>query len=93
MTASAIITTIGYIVGAVGGVIGVVSFFGGRQKQSNDDVEKQAYFRGEINSKIDLLMKGFDEIKTMFSTSVTSVRKEIDDKMNEHIRNYHNEQH
>lgn len=90
MTASGIIAVIGCIVGVVGGVIGVVGYFGGQKKQSNDDVEKQAYFRGEINAKIDLLMKGFDEIKTMLSENITSVRDEIDEKMNEHIRTYHN---
>lgn len=91
MTASGIFATISCIVGVIGIVIGVTGFFSGKQKQSNDDVEKQAYFRGEINTKIDLLMRGFEEIKAMLAQSISSVRDEINEKMEEHIRLYHNE--
>lgn len=91
MTANGIVTIISCIISIISVTLLVTSHFNGQKKQSNEDVEKQAYFRGEMNTKMETLMNDVKELKTMFSQNVVSIRNEIDEKMKEHIKVYHND--
>ena len=47
-------------VAIIGCIISILTYFAGQKKVSNDDVEKSAFFQGEITAKLDQLIKTVD---------------------------------
>ena len=86
MTTGAIISA---IVGIVGVVIGVVGYFGGQRKQSNDEVQKRAYFEGEIKAKLDQVITTLEKLENKLSKNTDELYTEISKQIAEHEKRYH----
>ena len=86
MTIGAIISA---IVGIVGVVIGVVGYFGGQRKQSNDEVQKRAYFEGEIKAKLDQVINTLEKLENKLSKNTDELYTEISKQITAHEERYH----
>lgn len=89
MTTNGIIALIGCIGGVIGIVIGVVGYFAGQKKQSNDEVQKRAYFEGEIKAKLDQVLTALEKLETKLSKNTDELYTEINKRIAEHERRYH----
>lgn len=78
------------IVGIIGVVLAIATYFAGQKNQSNDDVEKRAYFEGTITAKLDQLISRFDKLEEKLTASTSELYDEINAKINEHEKRYHN---
>ena len=90
MTATGIFTTIGCIVGIIGIVIGVVGYFAGQRKQSNEEAANRARFEGKVCTQIEQVLHAIEKLEDKLSKNTDALYKEIDDKIEEHERRYHN---
>ena len=90
MTATGIFSTIGCIVGIIGIVIGVIGYFAGQRKQSSEDAANRARFEGEVCAKIDQVLHSIEKLENKLSKNTDALYAEIDDKIAEHERRYHN---
>ena len=80
---------IAVVVGIIGAVVAVLSYFAGQKNQSNNDVEKRAYFEGTVTAKLDQLIDRFDKLEEKLQNSTSALYDEIDEKIKEHEMRYH----
>lgn len=78
------------IIALIGAIIAVATFVVGQKHQSNKDVEKRAYFEGTITAKLDQLISRFDKLEEKLSNSTSELYDEINLKITEHEKRYHN---
>jgi len=78
------------LVGIIGAVIAICTYFAGQKNQSVKDTEKRAYFEGTVNTKLDTLIERFDKLEEKLSASTSDLYDEIDKKIKEHEERYHN---
>lgn len=83
-------TEITVLVGLIGAAVAVLTYFAGQKHQSNKDVEKRAYFEGTITAKLDQLISRFDKLEEKLSSSTSELYDEINLKISEHEKRYHN---
>lgn len=83
-------TDITVLVGIIGLGIAILTYFAGQKHQSNKDVEKRAYFEGTITAKLDQLISRFDKLEEKLSNSTSELYDEINIKITEHEKRYHN---
>ena len=69
--------------------ISVCTYFAGQKKNSNADVEKSAFFQGEITAKLDQLIKTVDKLDQKLTRNTGELHEEIDKKILDHERRYH----
>ena len=81
------------IVAVIGVIIAILTYFAGQKKSSNADVEKSAFFQGEITAKLDQLIKTVDKLDQKLTRNTGELHEEIDKKITEHERRYHNAGH
>lgn len=81
------------IVAIIGCVISTLTYFAGQKKTSNADVEKGAFFQGEITAKLDQLIKTVDKLDAKLTRNTGELHEEIDKKILDHERRYHNAGH
>ena len=81
--------TIAIIVSIVGGVLGALGFARNAKKDSNDQVEQDAYFKGVVTAKLDRLSEDVCALKELLEGVSTEYRKEIARQIHEHERRYH----
>lgn len=74
-------------------IISILAYFAGQKKTSNDDVEKSAFFQGEITAKLDQLIKTVDKLDQKLTRNTGELHEEIDKKILDHERRYHNAGH
>ena len=77
-------------VAIIGCIISILTYFAGQKKVSNDDVEKSAFFQGEITAKLDQLLKTVDKLDQKLTRNTGELHEEIDKKILDHERRYHN---
>ena len=78
------------VVGIIGALIAVLSYFAGVKKSSNEDVEKRAYFEGQVTEKLDQLMHRFDRLEEQLSNNTSELYDEIAKQVEKHEERYHN---
>ena len=71
------------VVAVIGCIISILTYFAGQKKNSNADVEKSAFFQGEITAKLDQKL----------TRNTGELHEEIDKKILDHERRYHNAGH
>lgn len=81
--------TLDIIIAVIGVLLAILSYFAGQKTQSNTDVEKRAYFEGEIKAKLDQLIKRFDNMEEKLSKRTAELHQEIDKSIAEHEKRYH----
>ena len=81
------------VVAVIGCVLSVLTYFAGQKKTSNVEVEKRARFEGEITAKLDQLIKAFDKLEAKLTRNTGELHDEIDKKILDHERRYHNAGH
>lgn len=81
---------ISVIIAVIGCVLSVLTYFAGQKKASNEDVEKSAFFQGEITAKLDQLIKSVDKLEQKLTRNTGELHAEIDKKIADHERRYHN---
>jgi hypothetical protein len=77
------------VVGVIGCVIAVLTYFAGLKKNSNFDVEKRAHFEGTIEAKLDQLIKTVDKLDQKLTRNTSELYTEIDQKIEQHEKRYH----
>ena len=85
--------TITVAIAIVSCIISILAYFAGQKKTSNDDVEKSAFFQGEITAKLDQLIKTVDKLDQKLTRNTGELHEEIDKKILDHERRYHNAGH
>lgn len=83
-------TIISVSIAAIALVVSIVNSFAGAKKTSNEDVEKSAFFQGEITAKLDQLIKTVDKLDQKLTRNTGELHEEIDKKILDHERRYHN---
>lgn len=78
-----------YIIAAVGLVLSVLTYFAGVKRTSNADVEKRARFEGQIEAKLDQLIKQVSKLEEKLSQNKDELYAEIKERIEEHERRYH----
>lgn len=78
------------LVGIIGVVIAVCTYFAGQRNQSVKDTEKRAYFEGMVNTKLDTLIDRFDKLEEKLTSSTSDLYDEIAKQISEHEKRYHN---
>lgn len=81
------------IVAVIGVIVAILTYFAGQKKTSNADVEKNAFFQGEITAKLDQLIKTVEKLDQKLTRNTGELHEEIDKKITEHERRYHNAGH
>ena len=82
--------TIAIIVSIVGGVLGALGFARNAKKDSNEQVEQEAYFKGVVTEKLDRLSEDVKALKELLEGVSTEYRAEIARQIKEHERRFHN---
>jgi hypothetical protein len=80
-------------VAIIGCVVSILTYFAGQKRTSNNDVEKSAYFQGEMSAKIDQVIKNLEKLDTKLTRNTGELHDEIDKKILDHERRYHNAGH
>lgn len=80
------------LVAVIGCVITVISYFAGVKKSSTAEVEKRAYFEGEIKAKLDQLLTSFDKLEAKLSKNTDELYAQITKEIEEHERRYHKDE-
>ena len=83
-------TEVTVLVGIVGAVVAVCTYYAGQKHQSNKDVEKRAYFEGQVTEKLDQLMHRFDRLEEQLSNNTSELYDEIAKQIEKHEERYHN---
>lgn len=68
----------------------VLSFFAGKQRTSNKDSEKLGMFQGSITEKVDNISKNIERLEEKIDNFSKSYNNEIDRRIKEHERVWHN---
>lgn len=84
---------ISVIIAVIGCIVSILTYFAGQKKTSNEDVEKGAFFQGEITAKLDQLIKTVDKLDAKLTRNTGELHEEIDKKILDHERRYHNAGH
>ena len=90
MTTSGIIALLGCIGGVIGVIVGVVGYFTGQKKQSNDEVAKRAHFEGEITAKLEQVLNAIEKLDAKLSKNTDELYAEIAKRIAEHEKRFHN---
>lgn len=77
------------LIAFIGVIIAVLTYFAGAKRTSNADVEKRAYFEGEIKAKLDQLLTSFEKLEMKLSKNTDELYSEISKQIAEHERRYH----
>jgi hypothetical protein len=80
-------------VAIIGCVVSILTYFAGQKRTSNNDVEKSAYFQGEMSAKIDQVIKNLEKLDSKLTRNTGELHDEIDKKILDHERRYHNAGH
>ena len=80
-----------FIIGGIGVLIAVLTYFAGLKKSSNEVTEQRARFEGEIKAKLDQLNRSFEKLEAKLDKSSDSLYDEIKRQISEHERRYHDE--
>ena len=84
-------TDITVLVGVIGAVIAILTYFAGVKRTSNGDIEKRARFEGNIEAKLDELLKSIDKLESKLDKSTDDLYSEIKRQIAEHEKRYHND--
>ncbi len=90
MTTSGIIALIGCLGGVIGVIIGVIGYFTGQKKQSNDEVAQRAHFEGEVTAKLKQVIDAIEKLDAKISKNTEELFDEIDKRIEKHEKRYHN---
>ncbi len=79
------------LIAIIGVVVSVLTYFAGVKKSSNAETEQRARFEGEIKAKLDQLNRSFEKLEAKLDKTTDDFYTEIDKRISEHERRYHNE--
>jgi hypothetical protein len=83
--------TLALVITILNCVIGVSNFVLGRKDKSNKDTQDNSYKQGVIETKLDNLTKQVDKILGLLDGYEVEVKKQIDEALLHHVKEYHKE--
>lgn len=77
------------IIGVIGVIIAVLTYIAGTKKTSNEEVEKRAYFEGQIGAKLDQVLHSLEKLESKVSKNTEELYNTIEKRIEEHERRFH----
>lgn len=81
--------TVTIIVGVVGAIIAVITYFAGEKKASKGEVAERARFEGNVEATLKQILLRLDGLDAKLTRNTTELYDEIDKRIAEHEKRYH----
>lgn len=89
METSSVISILGCIGGAIGCIMGVLSFFNNRKDKSNENTQEQSYHLGQIDTRLEKIEEVLGKIEKKLDNQDEEIDKRVNKAIDNHVKIYH----